>query len=256
MISICVLVPVLGRPDNAMPLSQSLRASTSERHELVFVCSAFDTEQIRACYETGETVLSVDWEPVHDYPRKMNAAAGLPLACDWLLLGSDDVTFEPGWDIELDRLAVASGKSVIGTNDMANRLVKRGVFSTHALVRRAYVEEVGASLDGPGTLVSEAYEHNFCDRELAALAQARDEWVFASNAIVRHHHPAFGGARQDDIYLKGREHFYADQLLFWERAKGWDYVGLIPQELAVMNRSQRRIARLAATARARRERSA
>ena len=45
-----------------------------------------------------------------------------------------------------------------------------------------------------------------------------------------------------------------DQLLFWERAKQWNHVGLIPQELSVMSRSEKRMRRLASTARARQER--
>jgi hypothetical protein len=257
VLSISVLVPVLGRPQNARPVLESLR-STSDA-ELVFIVTANDLEELDACRMavtldrgSSRTLVVEEWRS-HDYPKKMNHAYGETIS-DWVLLGSDDITFEPGWQDELLRAARATGKSVIGTNDKANRLVMKGIFSTHALVSRAYVEEQGGCLEGPGHLVSEVYEHNFPDRELAALAQSRDEWVFAPRAVIRHRHPAFGTAPQDATYEKGREHFLEDQARFWERAEQWGNVGLIPQELQVKDRSKKRTARLAATARARRER--
>ena len=252
--SISVLVPVLGRPGNALPLVESLDAASSELHALTFICTAGDDEQIAACRATGRNVRVVPWEPVRDYGRKMNLGYKGTRA-DWVLLGSDDITFEPGWDVELLRVARETGKRVIGSNDMANKIVKQGLFSTHTLVARSYVEELGGGLEGPGFLISEAYDHNFPDRELAALAQSRDEWAFAPAAIIRHHHPAFGGAKEDATYRKGRATIFDDQLIFWERAEQWGYVGLLPQELSLLRRSTTRT-RAASTARARRERQA
>lgn len=245
-----MLVPVLGRPENAQPLVASLRASTHRAHEIVFIATAGDHEQFDACVATRCRTIIATWEPEHDYPRKMNEAFRLTNS-DWVLLGSDDITFERGWDDALER-AAASGKRVLGTDDRANRLVKRGVFSTHTLVARSYVEEHGGCLEGPGFLVSEAYDHNFVDRELACLAKARDEWLFVPQAVIRHRHPAFGSARQDATYEKGRDTFWEDQLLFWTRAEQWGNVGLLPQEISVKKRSAKRMERLAATARARR----
>jgi glycosyltransferase involved in cell wall biosynthesis len=248
-VSISVLVPVLGRPANAAKVAASLEAASGFRHELLFICTEGDSKQIEACRATERGVLEVAWPPERDYGRKMNA--GYRLAqCDWLLLGSDDITFEPGWDAELLRVAAETGKRVVGSNDKANRTVQQGVFSTHTLVARSYVEDLGGCLEGPGHLVSEAYDHNFVDRELAALAQARGEWAFAPNAVIRHHHPAFGGAQQDATYEKGRNTFFGDQMLFWERAEQWGFVGLLPQEISLI---RRRKGGRRGTARARRE---
>jgi glycosyltransferase involved in cell wall biosynthesis len=251
-VSISVLVPVLGRPANAAPLVESLDASSEAQHELIFICTPGDEEQIAACQETWANILVVTWQPERDYGRKMNAGYR-HARHDWILLGADDVSFDPGWDTELLRVAEESGKRVIGSNDMANRLVMRGAFSTHPLVARSYVEEHGGGLEGPGLIVSDAYEHNFPDRELACLAMKRGEWAFAKNAVVRHNHPAFGGGKQDATYNRGRDTFLDDQTLFWERSAQWDHVGLIPQEMSLIKRSQRRLARQS-TARARRER--
>lgn len=255
--NISVLVPVLGRPQNARPVLESLRATSDA--ELVFVVTSGDLEQLDACRMAvtldpgpSRTLVVEKWKS-HDYPKKMNHAFRETVS-DWVLLGSDDITFTEGWAEEMLHVAASHGKRVVGSNDKANRLVMdKGLFSTHALVDRTYVEEVGASLDGPGLLVSEAYDHNFVDRELAALALARNEWVMAKRAIIRHHHPAFGGAPEDDTYRKGKGTFHDDQELFWARSERWGRVGLLPQEISVIHRSSHRLSRRQATARARRQ---
>jgi glycosyltransferase involved in cell wall biosynthesis len=252
---ISVLVPVLGRPQNAQKVVDSLDGSIRGRTdiELIFIASAGDVDQLGACLGTGRLTLIANWEPEHDYARKMNYALAYTSA-DWVLLGSDDITFEPGWDVEMLRVA-EGGKRVIGSNDKANRLVyQKHLFSTHTLVARSYIEDPGASLDGPGSLVSEAYDHNFCDRELAGLAQFRGEWVMAPRAIIRHSHPGFGTAPQDATYEKGRKTFLDDQVIFWERSERWERHGLIEQELSLIKRSKQRIAKVEATARARAQR--
>lgn len=264
---ITVLVPVLNRPQNAATVLQSLRLSTDFRRdiELVFIASPQDLAQIHACRQAvaldrsqgGDSRMIYSKRPPeegHDYSRKMNIGFA-ETEGEWVLLGSDDVTYEPGWETELLRVAEETGKSVIGSNDMANRLVYRHhLFSTHTLVKRSYAEDPGASLDGPGRIVTEAYDHNFPDRELAGLAMYRDEWAFAPNAIIRHRHPGFGTAKQDATYEKGRASLHEDQLIFWDRAARWDNIGLIAQELTLLKRSKLRIAKAEATARARKAR--
>lgn len=245
-----VFVPVLGRPANAAPLVASLEASGADA-QIVFIASSRDVDQVEACEATGCLTVTVPWPAGRaDYARKMNRALVFSVA-PWVLLGSDDIAFEPGWDTELLRVAERTGKQVIGTNDMSNRLVKRGVFSTHTLVERSYIFRRGGCLEGPGYLVSEAYDHNFVDRELACLAQVRDVWAFAPQAIVRHNHPMTGRAKPDETYAKGRRYFQEDQALFWTRAKEWDYAGLLPQELTIVRRGDKRIKRFVERAKAR-----
>jgi len=234
-----VLIPVLARPQNAEPLIVSLMQSSSVSCRTLFLCSEGDEAQIEACLATGEDVLVADFGEQHQYPKKMNKGFERTEQ-PFLLLASDDLDFKQGWDELTLQMAEATGAGVIGTNDKANRLVVKGQFSTHPLVRRSYVEEQGGSLDGPGILVSESYDHNFVDRELCHLAQARKQWAFAQNAEIVHRHPAWGTAPQDATYEKGRLNFGVDQELFWDRAEQWGYVGLLPQELSIIRRRRRR----------------
>jgi hypothetical protein len=235
-----VLVPVLGRPQNAQPLADSLRENTTAPVRLLFLASPGDSEEIAAIEAAEADYLVMDFEAGSgDFARKINAgfrATEHP----FVLSGADDIEFTPGWD---DRVLAAaeSGKGVIGTNDQANKHVMAGLFSTHPVIRRSYVLEHGGSLDGPGFVYHEGYDHNYVDRELAHLAQSRDEWIFVSDAVVAHRHPGWNAAiTAGETYAKGRRRFHEDHVLFIERAAGWGGVGLLQSEKAWIRNVQMR----------------
>lgn len=218
-VEIAVLVPVLGRPRSAQPLVDSLAAST-DRARLVFVVSEGDRGQELACVETGVAVFVAGWEPGRaDYARKLNYAFAQTRE-PFVFTGADDLDFQPGWADAA--LSAIEGFQVCGTNDDANPMVKRGRHSTHSLVRRSYIEDPGASWDGPGTLLSEAYDHQWTDTELVNLAMHRGVWTFAGDAVVRHRHPFYSkGVELDDTYRKALANGRADSRLYQQRRKEW-----------------------------------
>lgn len=212
-----VLVPVLGRPDNAIPLITSLTAASHSVSRVLFLCSESDTEEIKACRMTTADVIECAWKPKQgDYARKMNEGFR-QTDSEFVFLAADDVTFHPGWDDEALAVAFATKAGVIATNDMNNPQVKKGLFGTHCLVRRSYVMEQGGSLEGPGHLLSERYDHNFVDRELCHLADQRGMYAFAEHSHVVHNWRAHG---MDATYEKGIKNFRHDQRLFLRRIRG------------------------------------
>ena len=234
-----ILIPVLNRPDNAPKVVESIRNVTTVDHSIVFICSQGDEAEILACKQTGARILIHDFGQRSEYPKKMNFGFS-KTDRDFCLLGADDIDFTKNWDLDLLRMASDTGKGVIGNNDCANPQVMRGDFSTHPLVRRSYVMEQGASLDGPGVLIHEGYDHNYCDRELCHLAQSRGQWAFAENVRICHRHPSWGTAKSDQVYAKGRRAMQRDHYLFMRRARLWGGVGLLSEELPGRRRSQRR----------------
>jgi hypothetical protein len=237
-----ILVPVLGRSQNVTPLVESIARNTTVPHEIHFLCSPFDTEEMLTCQLACEMGLAtavhiMEWKAgPGDYARKMNhgyRASSNP----FLLLAADDNDFQPGWDTAALAVAQETSAGVVGLNDLLNRNVMDGHFSTIPLVRRSYIAEQGGSLDGPGVLLHEGYDHNFVDRELCALAQSRNQWAFAPEAKIRHAHK---GRHADATYRKGAAHFQQDHELFIRRAKEWGNVGLMPQELRFQRRAGRR----------------
>lgn len=199
-----VVVPVLGRPDNAQPLAESLAANTTLEHRLVWVVSPNDHFQIGACEKAGGDILEMPTAAgPGDFARKINAAYRETVE-EWLFQAADDVRFHPGWDTAAMETAFDAGSRVVGTNDGHNPTVKAGKHSTHTLIHRSYVDDPGASLDGPGSVFSEAYGHQYCDTELVELAKARGEWAFSAGSLVEHRHPFWIDRRaMDDTYRKG-----------------------------------------------------
>lgn len=239
-----VLVPVLGRPQNVQPLVESLRSNSTIPHRILFLVSPRDTEQLQACMASSEGVHVVSWDPGHgDYAKKMNAGYR-ETSDEWMLLGADDISFQRGWDVEALTVAERSGASVIGTNDMAHPDVRKGLTSTHPLVRRRYITEQGGSLDGPGVLIHEGYDHNYSERELIGLAQSRKTWAFARGSIVRHRHPCWGTAPEDDTYRRPQATIGRDYALFMTRSFHWGGAGLNGRERANARRFHRRSARV------------
>lgn len=226
-----IVIPVLGRPHNAAPLVENIRTVTEVPHTITFVCSPGDTEQTQACLASGaDMVLGTDYPAgPGDFGKKTNHGARQGTN-EWVFMGADDLRFEPRWDLNALR-AAGRKHHVVGTNDMANAQVKRGQFGTHCLIRRRYITEEGGTADQvPGDVLWEGYDHNFVDRELCHLAQFRRCFVFARHSHVRHFHPLWRTAPQDNTYRKALAHFRDDQRLFLSRAHLWNYVGLSAHE--------------------------
>jgi glycosyl transferase family 2 len=221
---IVVVIPVLNRPQNAQPVIASLERS--DPHGLcrpLFVCSPEDDAEIAACRRTGADLLILDTLPgPGDFARKIQAGFD---ATDepFVFQAADDVEFTEGWaEAALYAIDKDGGYGVCGTDDRANPVVKRGLHSTHSLIRRAYVEECGASWDGPGTVFSTAYAHQWCDTELVELARLRGCFTFARGSVVLHHHPFYDRTvARDETYERGLRDGQADRDLFHARQREW-----------------------------------
>lgn len=218
---LAIFVPVLRRPDRAQPLADSAAAAATVPHRLLFICTLGDVEQIRACKDTGADVTIIDGpRQPGDFARKINRAFEITKE-PFVFQAADDVEFERGWDAEALRVIEETETGVCGTNDQANSTVKDGRHSTHSLIRRGYIDECGGSLDGPGVVFSEQYGHNFCDTELVNLALSRECFSFARDSIVKHRHPIWGTAPDDEVYRLGQEGYAEDRALYRERSRRW-----------------------------------
>ncbi len=217
-----MIVPVLGRPQNAAPLVDSLLASTNQAI-LTFVISESDMDERRACGETIADFITVPWQPgPGDYARKIQAGY------DWtdeplILLAADDLRFQPGWLEAVERIADEYDVGVIGTNDNANPSVKAGRHSTHPVVRRCYIDRYGGSVGEPGQVYHQGYDHNWVDCELVETAKARGCYAHAHDALVTHHHPLYDHrVKRDATYAKGNAHERQDAALFRSRKHLWE----------------------------------
>lgn len=207
-----VLVPVMRRPQNAAPFMASLRASTGLAN-VYAIAQVDDVETIEAWAEAGAKVL-VSEGP--SWAEKINGGYR-QTSEPWLFTVGDDVRFHPGW-LDHAQATADDGFHVIGTNDLGPRVLE-GQDSPHMLIRRSYVDEHGASWDGPGVVCHEGYRHNCVDLEVALAAKDRGAWAMAPGSVVEHLHPAWGRGETDEVYELGRKSADADAALFNTRAE-------------------------------------
>jgi glycosyltransferase involved in cell wall biosynthesis len=178
-----IIVPLM-RDNNRERFMRSLQAHTVTPYSLLEgVDGQTYAQNVNACYKQG--------------------------SADWVVVVGDDCEFTAGWDTAAATLT--DRYDVIGTNDsepgrVRNPAVAKGSHADHFLIRRAYVEDEGASLDGPGVVVSEAYGHWYTDKELVELAKARGVFSPCLESVVIHHHPGYDGdetARETDpVYMR------------------------------------------------------
>jgi hypothetical protein len=187
------------------------------------MCSPGDVLAMNACAlisgQDGRVVTRiVPWEAGHaDWAKKINAGFEETTE-DFLLLGATDLRFHPGWDANALRVAKHTGAGVIGTNDLGNVTVMRGKHSTHPLVRRAYIEQFG-TVDEPGKVVHEGYQHQWVDTELVQTAMARGQWAFAKDSHVEHLHFMWRKSKRDATYDKALSTSREDHHYFSQRKR-------------------------------------
>lgn len=217
-----VIVPVYRRPQNAALFMATLRASSGMATAYP-VIEATDVESIEAWEAAGADPIVVVPEK-HTFAQKVNVGA-LWTDEPWVLIVGDDVRFHPGW-LDAALYAAADRFDVVGTNDLGNPRVVRGEHATHILLRRSYIDEVGASWDGPGLIAHEGYGHWYVDDEIVTAAKQRDTWTAASTSVIEHLHPLWGKAVEDETYLAGQVTRFTDEALFQERlqANGGEFL--------------------------------
>lgn len=227
MTEVVVIVPVLNRPERVAPLVESLRESIVEiPARPYFVASPDDQAEHVALLDAGVDHTIVSWPRGQgDYAMKINMAVSRSVE-PWLFLGADDLRFERGWLDQAVSIATRQKKRVVGTNDLGNPLVIRGRHSTHSLVARSYVEELG-TIDQPGVCLHEEYDHQYVDNEFIETAVSRGEFVFSKQSVVEHLHPHWGKGVEDDTYLLAVAEFARDRALFLTRRKRWQRRGRV-----------------------------
>lgn len=213
-----VIVPVLHRPQNVRPFMESLRATTGMATAW-FIVEEGDDEEMQEVARRGGHAL---WwtgtfaEKVNYAYRELSPDPFRPPS-PWIFLCGDDVVFRPGWLDQALATAHATGAKVIGTNDLANSRVMKGGHATHMLIARDYIDEVGASWDGPGIVCHPGYRHWFVDDEIVTAAKQRGVWAPCLASIVEHMHPIAGKAEDDEVYRLGRSEANADRRRFQRR---------------------------------------
>lgn len=212
---VAVIVPVMDRPDNAAPFMTSLRASTGLATAYA-IHDPTDTATRDAWKAAGAQTIESD----RGYTFAKKANVGYEYTEEpYLFLCGDDVKFWPGWYDHALYVMKREQVGVVGTNDLGNNAVMAGLHATHPLISRAYIDEHGASWDGPKVLCHEQYGHWYVDNEITWVARQRGQFGFALAGFVEHLHPLWGKAKQDNTYKRGQASADSDRAHWEARVK-------------------------------------
>lgn len=208
-----VIVPTINRPEAAEPFMRSLRSTTGAGRAYALMVEGDPSES--AWREAGAEILFSEregWSP------KCNAGYR-QTSEPWLFFTGDDVKFHPGWLEQAQVAAHVHQASVVGSNDLGNPRVTSGQHAVHFLVKRSYVDEMGASWDGPGVVCHEGYRVWYPDDEVVTAAKQRGVWAMALGSRVEHLHPLWGKGDEKSNALPDEEAVKADRALFLRRRR-------------------------------------
>lgn len=211
---IAVIVPVLRRPHRIVDLLNSFYLSGhTGRANIYFVADDDDEEELAELRRVNANMI-INNSLWRTFAVKCNLGYR-ETDEPWLLFIGDDVEFHHGW---LDAaFANDDGSAFISTNDMFNRGVLAGLHATHPIIRRDWLDEHGASWDGPGTVCHTGYRHWYVDNEWTAVARAANQFRYAPECVIEHLHPLAGKAPTDDVYRLGQDHTIGDRQLYLDR---------------------------------------
>ncbi len=211
--SLAILVPVLDRPHRVEPLLASIAAATDVPHRVIFACS--DQPTVDELDRLGAWYIRDEGGDDGSWPKRINRLYKI-VNEQYIFTGADDLNFHPGWFQAVMRfMDQMQGGGVVAVNDMLN------MSGTHFAIARNYIEDFGASGDGPGIVAHEGYRHTYCDDEIRAMAQKNDKWRFATDAIVEHLHVGAGKAPMDETYALGESTMGQGRELFMSRGHLW-----------------------------------
>jgi hypothetical protein len=221
-----IAVPLLGRPHRVEPVLEFIRDATPEDHRVLLLCTRGDTAVIRKCEQMASEREHIDLtilpqQAVGDFAKKLNYAYRTGSE-PFLMMGADDLAFQPGWWPAARRYFDDPKIGVVGTNDLApTKRAQAGEHSTHCVIRREYVDAHGL-ITGERAVLYEGYVHEYCDDELVGTAKKRGAWVYAEDSVVEHLHMNWGKAPSDPMYRQATRRMIMSRRLFQQRRKLWE----------------------------------
>lgn len=213
---LAVLVPVLARPQNVVPLVESATRNTPNLSTLLFIASPGDEAELAELERAGVEYVVKEG----NYATKINEGASMTTE-PYIFTGADDLRFHPGWYEAAFDVMLGEGVEVVGTQDLCNPRVIAGEHATHFLLTRYYYEKWGTIDDRPA-IFHEGYPHEYVDDELIGTAKMRDAYAFAEKSIVEHLHPLAGKAPTDELYEASASRMRQGRPLFEKRRKLWE----------------------------------
>lgn len=215
--SVAIFIPTYKRAAKILPVYNNVKNSSPLVTSIYFIIEKDDQESIGILESSHLTYFFNE--------RQKSSAGALNTAYSkttekYFYTGSDDLEFRPGW-LEKCLEKMVDPIKVVGTNDLHNREVLRGVYATSFLIDRDYIKQFSGTFDEKGLILSESYIHNQADREFVEIAKLRGVFMPCLEAVVEHLHWAWGLSSKDETYAKHDGTSNHDRRLYRSRRPLW-----------------------------------
>lgn len=201
------------------PLARNIFLSTGGAYRVYFVLDDADQQSLATLCTLEDRALRWVWKN-GSFPVKTNEGV---FAGDspFVLLTGDDVVFHDNWLPPVLEAFEDPNVMVVGTRDLSP-ITADGSHVTMPVLRRSYIEGIGAAWNESPSCFHEGYHHNYSETETWQLAQHRGVAKFVPESIVEHKHPDWGTREPDSTDAKGGQaNKQQDHELFELRRAEW-----------------------------------
>lgn len=218
-----IIAPTLWRHERLAGLVANIHDATVSSHRITFVLETADTESINEIARLSRGDGSVRGILNDRIPTSTGAfnAGVLASTSPYWLLGADDLRFHRAWDLAALKRMTGDVR-VVGCHDLRRRDSYKGTGASHFLVDRRYLADQGGSPDlPPGIAFCEDYTHFGIDIEFVGVAQRRNVYAHALDAVVEHCHWTTGKTDRDATSDHAEDSRQADLELERSRQHMW-----------------------------------
>lgn len=199
MDTIAILLPTIGRSERLDAVVKNIHETTTTPHKIYLICERFDLESIKKASLLHEECMEVN---TNGYVAAINV--GYRSSTEpFVFCGSDDIVFEPEWDIKMLKVFEDKAIGIVGAKDEWT-ISKTGKHASHFMVRREYIVKQSGVMDERNVIYSSAYIHIMCDIETEQTAMKRGAFAM-SDAFISHKHWFMGTAKKDATYQRAMD---------------------------------------------------
>lgn len=221
---IAILIPTVGRPDRIRTILDNIEKTTTIPHTVYIITEPEDqqtidqTNHLKDWYK-GKVELIIN-RPPHNYVTAINYGYAKSIE-PFIFCGSDDIEFEPGWDQKMLKEFNDSSIGLVGAWD-SWKITQTGKHTSHFMVKRQYIEELGGVEDERNTIYSSQYQHFNCDIETEQVAMKRGKFKMSEATIEHHHFIVDKSVEYDKTYAKEQSKINRDTRTYNQRRQSFE----------------------------------
>jgi glycosyltransferase involved in cell wall biosynthesis len=205
---ISIIIPSRDRPIGLLRVIASVLLTTKDYDvEIIPVLDVPDKGSHELLkYLPGLKIVTMSSSYINGHPQQKFQAGYKASTGEWVVTGSDDITFERGW---LEAALTHPNKGFVGLWEEHHKEKLAILF----MVTRNYVETAMN-----GRLGLTWYYAKWLDNEWKARAEQRGAFTVCAKAKFVHHHARYVG-KMDDIARLGEQHYAQDKKTFLDRRR-------------------------------------